>query len=210
MECQLAKSSPPNVEELYLACVGVMTTVDVLELCPKIKTLTIHFSHQHTQENDIDSLLKLLEDLEFLEMLSLGLASVGIPKTLYLPTWPVFHQLTHLHLATPTLSAIPLGMVKLNNLIHLSLHWSTSYACTAGLLNFLAQPLTKVLLLWCPEFFNYGTLVDNLKHRNLSNRGVVLLWKPRSSNWKSDKDFWSYAEEVINWRVRTNGKRVFN
>ena len=62
-----------------------MTTMDVLELCLKVRTLTTHFSYKHIQEDEVSSLLEPLGELESLKMLSVGLASVVDPISLYLP-----------------------------------------------------------------------------------------------------------------------------
>ena len=178
VECQLAKSLRFNVEELYLGpSISTMTTMDVLELCPKVRTLTTHFSYKHIQEDEVSSLLEPLGELESLKMQSVRLASVVDLISLYLPMWPVFHRLTHFHLATPavTASAIPLGLAKLNSITHLSFHWYTSYSCTSGLLGFLAWPSTKVLLLWCSDSLDYCKLEDNLRRRKLADRRVMLL-----------------------------------
>ena len=61
-----------------------MTTMDVLELCPKVRTLTTHFSYKHIQEDKVSSLLELLRELESLKMLSIRLASVVDLISLYL------------------------------------------------------------------------------------------------------------------------------
>ena len=61
-----------------------MTTMDVLELCLKVRTLTIHFSYKHIQEDKVSSLLELLREIESLKMLSIRLASVVDLISLYL------------------------------------------------------------------------------------------------------------------------------
>lgn len=203
------KPLPANVEELDLGpSINITTITDVLGLCPKITSLTICFSYQQIEDEEMSSLLNPFEDLRSLRSLYIGLTTVGQPGVFYLPNYPMFHQLTHLHLAATAiaLSVIPLGLSRLSNLTHLSLHWYTSRSCTSGLQGFLARHSSRVLVLWCSDISSYSMLADSLGGRNLADRRVVLLRWSRYTEYMANGGFWSYAEQVVAWRIRTNGE----
>ena len=179
VDYQLVKLTPANVEELYSGpSINILTAADALRVCLKTRELTICFSYQHIQDYKVNPLLGLLKVLRALRSLHVELATVGDPEVCYLPEYPVFHQLTHLHLAVAmdiTFPMIPLGLSRLSNLTHLSLCWYMARSCTSGLQGFLVQGSSLALVLWYSGSSGCGTLENNLESHNLADRQVVLL-----------------------------------
>ncbi|KAF8130987.1 hypothetical protein EV363DRAFT_1217580 [Boletus edulis] len=205
---QLVKSPPANVEELCLeSSVNIITAADVLRLCQKIRSLTIRFSYRHIQNYEANPLLEPLEALRSLRSLYIELVTVGGLRVCYLPDYPIFHRLTHLHLEATgiALSTIPFGLSKLSNLTHLSLRWYMSRSCTSGLQGFLARCSSRVLVLWYLGS-EYNSFEDDLGRRKLADRRVVLLQHSRYTEYVAGGEFWSYAEQIIASKIRTNGK----
>ena len=198
-----------NVYELYMGrSVSVPTAAEILQVCLELTVLTIAFPYHHICSVSKNPLWIPLSELHGLKTLYIGLASIHEEQVVYLPDINVLHNLTHLHLLAAGVASrtIPIGFGRLSQLTHLSLSWSTTRSCTAGLKSFLEKETAVVLILWVKVHLLPATVEENLRSRGLVDQRLVLLTKEYILEYLEHGGFWTHAERVVQWRVKNNSE----
>ena len=211
VDFMLERGRPRNVQELYIGrLVNAVQAADVISECHDITTLTIRYPFWPTAQASRDLLLQPLKNLHNLKSLSIALVTLTDETEIDLSEFRIFHQLTHLHLIVSPASCqiVPEGLSKLPNLTHLSLHWSQSGGCIACLRRFLAQPSSRILVLWVPGIVAPERLERRLVEHRLVDRRVVLFTHERYNEYmrRGNGGFWQYAERLVAWRVAKDSK----
>lgn len=176
----------------------------ILDTCKGVTDLTLRvICHHLLAKNPIIDPLEALP----LTLLSADLSAIFHDQYSYLPNLQVAHRITHLHLTNAWVSwaGIPVGLVRLKQLTHLSIPWCTTRSDSNLVRELLESTNLKVLVLWSSEYEKCEEVVKCLSKEGLEDRRIISLNSKLYSHYLIFGGFWDYADRLIKWREEEEG-----
>lgn len=195
-----------SVKVLHLGvALRIETAHRILDICLGIEDLTLQ-SLCHLQ--GVNPLLRPLQGLTHLRVLSINLSSIFNKRIIFLPNVEAFHRVTHLHISSAwaVWAGSSIGIAQLPNITHISLHLSTIRTQPAILRDILARDTTEALVLWRRTQVTYSKARRFLEDCGLVDRRIVVLDLYFDSHYNRDGGFWGYVERLIEWRASNDGE----
>ncbi|KAI5995962.1 hypothetical protein EDD15DRAFT_2365543 [Pisolithus albus] len=203
---QSIKSRPEFAETtvkgiFFGAAVAIETAGETLKLCRGIEDLTLRVPCYLTGKNP---LLEPMSDLQRLRTLSIDLASIFNNRVIYLPNNDTLHRVTHLHISNAWASwqggSQTIGVEKLEQVTHLSLHLSTLRTEVSMLSRILKRDNLVVMVLWRKWSATDEEVREWLKLRDLMDRRIIILNSADFFGIVQGDGLWNYVERLVDWR----------
>ncbi|KAI5993854.1 hypothetical protein EDD15DRAFT_2366923 [Pisolithus albus] len=191
----------------FRATVGIETAGSILKVCKGIKDLMLRIPCHLIGKNP---LLGPLDALPRLHALSIDLASIFNNHVIYLPNIDVLHRITHLHISNTWASwqggSQMIGVEKLEQVTHLSIHFSTMHTEVSILRDVLGRDNLEVMVLWWRAFMIEERVQEWLRSHELVDRRIVIFNSADFFTTVQSGGFWKDVESLVERCRRTNAK----
>ncbi|KAI6006419.1 hypothetical protein EDC04DRAFT_2611440 [Pisolithus marmoratus] len=148
--------------------------------------------------------------LQRLHTLSVDLASIFNNRVIYLPNIDVLHHVTHLHISNAWASwqggTQTIGVEKLQQVTHLSIHLSTMHTEVSILRGILERENLVAMVLWRKAFVIEEQVRDWLHSHDLIDTCIVIFNSADFFSIAQGGGFWKDVESLVDWRRRTNAE----
>ncbi|KAI5987642.1 hypothetical protein EDD15DRAFT_2372004 [Pisolithus albus] len=183
------------------AAVAIDTAGETLKLCCGIKDLTLRVPCYLTGKNP---LLEPMSALPQLRTLSIDLASIFNNWVIYLPNIDTLHCVTHLHISNAWASwqggSQTIGVERLEQITHLSLHLSTLRTEISMLSGILRRDNLTVMVLWRKWSVTEKQVRGWLKQNDLMDTRIIILNSADFFGIVQGYGLWNYVEHLVDWR----------
>ncbi|KIK13990.1 hypothetical protein PISMIDRAFT_17614 [Pisolithus microcarpus 441] len=202
------KFAETTVKVLFFrATVEIETAGTILKVCNGIEDLTLRIPCHLIGKNP---LLGPLDALQQLHTLSVDLASIFNNRVIYLPNIDVLHRVTHLHISNAWASwqggSQTIGVEELEQVTHLSIHFSTMRTDVSILRGILERDNLTVMVLWRKASMTEDQIREWLRSHELIDRRIVILNSADFFSTVQSGGFWKNVESLVEWRRRTNAE----